>query len=368
MLVLGVGVEHDELPHLICQGLAQLVVGREGALGLKPPLAPQVVVYQANLVEVDHHHVAARQHMVRTDVDGKGRFVGFCIRVYDDNIRFVQVRRVVDELGPLHPLVVFQDGMTAERIDDFAVRVQQSVDLEVEAGQHGGLLLILPDALVLHVSVALIEGAVAVQHDPAEFHLVVGDIGVKAGDARQNDFAAAAEAVEGVGRDGAQADFEIRSGKLMVDKHLDAMGGDAHVVEIEKAVVVVDGVFPANILSQLFHEIVKLACSVTAQGAQEDDLVLGHAGFKQIVQHDVRHLLNGRRTGIVIEDDAGGFLAFGHFVKGFTADGRVNFRLQFLIAQSGIGIALHHGKAGVPIVRDVDLNRRVPIPSVLRQQ
>ena len=43
-------------------------------------------VHNTKVVEVDHHHVAARQHMIRADVDGKGRFVGFCISVFDKGI------------------------------------------------------------------------------------------------------------------------------------------------------------------------------------------------------------------------------------------------------------------------------------------
>lgn len=261
------------------RGEVVLVRGRERALGLKAPLAAEVVVDQADLVEVHHYDVAAGQDVVRADVDGKRGLVGLGVGVDDDDLGLVEVRGVVDDLRLLDAFVVLLDGVAAVGVDDLAAGVEQRVHLEIKAGQHGGFLLVLAHALVLQVAVALIEGPVAVEHHAAELHFVVGDIGVEAGDAGQDDLAAAAEAVEGVRRDGAEANLDVGGHELVVYHDLDAVRGGADVGQVEEAVVVVYRVLAADVRAQLFDEVVQLAGAVAAEGADKDYPVLRHAGL-----------------------------------------------------------------------------------------
>lgn len=78
------------------------------------------------------------------------------------------------------------------------------------------------------------------------------------------------------------------------------------------------------------------------------------------------HLLDGSGAGVVVKYDAGGLFALRHLIYRLAAYGGVYLCFQLLIAERGIGVALHYGQAHIPIVGDVDFNGLIAVPAVLR--
>ena len=172
-------------------------------------------------------------------------------------------------------------------------RVGDRVDHEVEPGEPAGFVHVLAD----RIAVGLAEARAGREHQ----RVVLLDRRL-AGDAGQDDLAAAAEAGVHVRRDVAERDAEVDALDDVVDEDRRAERCDAAEGEAARLVIVGDEVRVAEEVAVLRGRP-RVRRPVEAGGVDRIDVRLGDAGALQLGDEQREERGGRRRAGRVVEED-----------------------------------------------------------------